>query len=165
MSRPTGRQGALRSALPAGAMAVAVLAGAFGLVSESRSFRAGPAEVVVRGGGASYGGDHAVAANAMFTIAGSLGGLYPGDFAPLRLNVHNPYAFAIVVTSISTAVGPAGPGCGAGNLAVASFSGPLKVPGGGAAHTTVTVMLRHKAPDACQGAVFPLTYSGMARKA
>ena len=100
-----------------------------------------------------------------FTIAGSVGGLYPGASARLVLTVSNPQPFAIDVTSITTTVGDASASCAASNLTVAAFSGNLNVPGRSSARVAVPVALGHAAPDACQGAVFPLTYSGLAQKA
>jgi len=99
-----------------------------------------------------------------FTIAGSVGGLYPGASAQLVLTVSNPQPFAIDVTSITTTVGNPSASCSASNLTVAAFSGNLTVPGRGSAKVTVPVALSHAAPDACQGVEFPLTYNGLAQK-
>jgi hypothetical protein len=110
-------------------------------------------------------GRHSTSApHGAFTIAGSIGGLWPGHSAPLVLTVYNPQPFTIDVRSISTVVGTPKTGCTASNLTVAGFAGRLYVPAGGMAHLSVPVALIHAAPDACQGAVFPLTYSGFARK-
>lgn len=100
-----------------------------------------------------------------FRISGSVGGLYPGDSAPLMLTVTNPQQFAIVVTSIATTAGSPNPGCVAGYLTVAGFSGQLTVAAQGSGQISVPVTLSHAAPNACQGAIFPLTYSGSAHKA
>jgi len=100
-----------------------------------------------------------------FSISGRVSGLYPGAVLPLTLTVSNSRSFPIDVTSISAAVGAPGGGCAASNLTVTSFSGQLFVPGKGARHAVVQVTLRHAAPNHCQGAVFPLTYSGTAVKA
>jgi hypothetical protein len=100
--------------------------------------------------------------NGRFTIRGSVKGLYPGKSKPLVLTVRNPQAFAIVVTSITTSVGTPNAGCASINLEVTQFAGNLPVPAKGTAKVTVTATLSHSAPDACQGAVFPLTFSGTA---
>jgi hypothetical protein len=99
-----------------------------------------------------------------FSITGSMTGLYPGETAPLSLTVHNSEHFAITVTSISTDVGAPGGGCAAANLTVGQFVGALPVAATGSAHVSVPITLVHAAPDACQGAVFPLTYTGQGRK-
>jgi hypothetical protein len=104
------------------------------------------------------------ASSGTFRIAGSIRGLYPGDSAPLVLTVTNPNHFAIVVTSISTTVGRPRASCVASNLTVHRFSGQLEVPASRSAKVSVPVTLSHRAPNACQGALFPLTYSGLARR-
>jgi hypothetical protein len=100
-----------------------------------------------------------------FRISGNVAGLYPGAHLPLVLTVTNPEHFAIVVTTLSVSAGNAAPGCGAANLATTSFSGNLHVPASGTATATVHVTLAHSAPNACQGVVFPLRYTGVATKA
>jgi hypothetical protein len=100
-----------------------------------------------------------------FRISGSVGGLYPGNTAKLVLTVTNPEAYAIVVETISTTVSSPGAGCGASYLVVTSFSGHLSVPAHGSASVSVPVTLGHAAPDACQGLVFPLQYTGSGSKA
>lgn len=99
-----------------------------------------------------------------FGIGGSVNGLYPGLTKPLKLTVSNPQHFAIVVTSVTVAVGNASQACGAANLSVTHFSGRRRVGAKGSARVTLEVTLAHSAPDACQGAVFPLRYSGRAVK-
>jgi hypothetical protein len=99
-----------------------------------------------------------------FTISGSVAGLYPGLSRPLVLTVTNPKTFAIVVTSITTAVQDAGPACTTSSLSVGAFSGQLAVPGSGSATTAVVAGLSLTAPDACSGATFSLVYSGVARR-
>jgi hypothetical protein len=99
-----------------------------------------------------------------FTIGGSVGGLFPGASKQLVLHVANPQHFAIVVTRIQTTVESPSQSCSGSYFTVPAFAGQLRVPAEGHAEVTVTVTLSHAAPDACQGAVFPLRYSGSARK-
>lgn len=99
-----------------------------------------------------------------FTISGSVTGLFPGASMPLVLTVSNHREFAIVVTSITTSVGSPSPSCASANLSVSQFVGNLSVPAEGTSKVTVTVTLSLAAPDACQGAVFPLQYTGNAVK-
>jgi hypothetical protein len=106
----------------------------------------------------------AAAKDGSFRIAGSVGGLYPGLTKPLKLTVSNPQHFAIVVTSVTVAVGDASQGCKAGNIAVTDFSGRRRVGAKDSARVTLQITLVHEAPDACQGALFPLRYSGRAVK-
>lgn len=99
-----------------------------------------------------------------FTIDGDVDGLYPGASSQLQLSVTNNEPFAIVVVSIMTSVSDATSTCPASNLAVGSFIGHLSLRAGEQAVTTVAAVLRHGAPDACQGATFPLQYTGSARR-
>jgi hypothetical protein len=113
----------------------------------------------------SYGFRPAALHAGTFKIAGSIGGLYPGDKASLLLKVTNPQRYAIVITSISTAVSSARPGCASSNLTVAPFAGKLRVRARAAAQVAVEATMLHAAPNACQGAVFHLSYHGLGRKA
>lgn len=99
-----------------------------------------------------------------FSISGSVSGLYPGASLPLVLTVSNPHAFAIDVTSVTTSVGTPNAGCASSKLTVTPFAGNLVVADHATATLTVTATLSHDAPDACQGVVFPLQYSGTAVK-
>jgi hypothetical protein len=99
-----------------------------------------------------------------FRISGSAAKLYPGLTVPLVLTVTNLRLFPLVVTSLTVSAGDASGACVAANLSVNSFSGHLLVPAGGTAKTTLQVAMNHAAPDACQGAKFPLRYSGTATK-
>lgn len=100
-----------------------------------------------------------------FTILGSIGGLYPGETVPLTLTVTNLRTFNIQVTSIKASVGSASSSCKGSLLQVTGFSGSLAVPAGGSASTSVQVSLSHSAPDACQNALFPLSYVGKGQQA
>jgi hypothetical protein len=115
-----------------------------------------------------------------FSIVPELSGmsmLYPG--APpvtLPLTVQNPNSAPIRVTALQVSVAADPPGCAsADNLALgqsnASRSLPLKVPAGGSVRLPAqgvqppTLQLRDLPvnQDACQGARFPLRFSGSAR--
>lgn len=98
-----------------------------------------------------------------FLITGSLAGLYPGAEIPLDLTVHNPFGSAITVTSLAVTVADASRGCRAANLKVTSFAGALRVPAQHSSKLTVEATLQFAAPDACEGAIFPLVYSGSAK--
>jgi hypothetical protein len=110
-------------------------------------------------------GNRASATTPAFTITGSAQRLYPGRTLPLHLTVTNHETFAIVVTSITTAAADASSACPATELAVGAFAGALTEPCRRTAKVTVPIALVHAAPDACQGALFHLTYFGRARKA
>lgn len=97
-----------------------------------------------------------------FSIAGGVTGLYPGLTAPMVLTVSNPGQTQITVTSVTTSVGDASASCLAGDVSVSAFSGRLVVPAHGSATLSVSATMAHSAPDGCQGAVFPFTYTGQA---
>jgi hypothetical protein len=118
----------------------------------------------LRGGGTSWRTAGAVS-HRSFEIGGAVHGLYPGYAGRLELSVRNLRHFAIVVDSITTAVGPARNGCGASYLKVWPFSGHVRVLAHGTRMLSVSIKLSHAAPDACQGARFPLRYSGWGRRA
>ena len=149
---------------------MALIAGVVLAVVVQLRFGAGhPAVINVIGAGAavvSPSPSTAVASGetGRFGISGSVTGLYPGASMPLVLTVSNHQEFAIVVDSITTSVGSPSPACASANLSVSQFTGNLAVPAEGTSNVTVTVTLSHAAPDACQGAVFPLQYSGTAVK-
>ena len=115
--------------------------------------------------GASDGAPVTAAATPAFTIHGSVSALYPGAAKHLTLVVTNNESFAIVVTSISTTVADASPTCVHTYFSVAAFSGALRVAAKHSASVKVTVTLKHSAPNACQGARFPLRYIGTAGRA
>jgi hypothetical protein len=106
-----------------------------------------------------------------------LGALYPGaPPLPLPLTVSNPNPVPVFVISLGVTVSAGPPGCAADtNLALgqsgASAASPLEVPAGGqvslpgAGIAPPTIQLRDLPvnQDACQGASFPLEFSGVAR--
>lgn len=147
---------------------IALIAGVVLAASSQLRLGAGPsAGLTINGAGAasvsaSTSGQAPPGHSDAFGISGSVSGLYPGASLPLTLTITNREPFLIVVTSISTSVGKPKAGCDATNLGVTQFTGELRVPSGGAAQLTVTATLAHAAPDACQGAVFPLRYAGTA---
>jgi hypothetical protein len=100
-----------------------------------------------------------------FGIRGEVTGLFPGDSQPLVLTVSNPQHFAIVVTSIVTTVSSPGGGCSRSYMTVSGFSGALTVAARGLAQARVTATMSLAAPDACEGAIFPFSYSGTAHRA
>jgi hypothetical protein len=113
-----------------------------------------------RGGGGQpgSGGDDP----GTFEISGHVDGLAPTVVRQLAMRLENPARFDIVVEPLQVAVGDAAPGCPANALAVALADVPVVVPARGETTVTVSVALIDDPPDACQGATFPLTYTGTA---
>jgi hypothetical protein len=99
-----------------------------------------------------------------FVVSGHVQNLRPGASRPMVITVRNPNSVAIRVTSVTMAAGTAGPSCPASALTLRPWTGGLVVPKRGTASTTVDVGLKPTAPDACQGARWPLTFGGTAVK-
>lgn len=146
--------------LVAGAVLAAILQLRFGVGH--------PTVMIVGGAGAASVSPTPATASAgqtgRFGISGSVTGLYPGASLPLVLAVSNPHQFTILVNSITTSVGSPSAGCLSTNLKVTAFVGSLSVAPKGTSNVTLVATLSHSAPDACQGVVFPLQYSGTATK-
>ncbi len=96
-----------------------------------------------------------------FGITGSVTGLYPGRSTSLQLTVANPQHHDITVTSIATTVGNASASCPSSYLQVTEFAGSVLVAAQHQVTVTVTASMLASAPDGCQGANFPLVYSGI----
>jgi hypothetical protein len=78
------------------------------------------------------------------------------------VRVDNPQSETITVQSAVVTVGDASPSCGALNLVAESFSGNVTVPGSGTATLPIHIHMAAGAPDACQGASFPLRLAATA---
>lgn len=95
-------------------------------------------------------------------LAGTVGGLYPTATQPLAITLTNGGAVPLNVVDLVVTVGDANASCAASSLQVAPFTGSLLVPANGAAVTSVDVTMSPTADNSCQGAAFPLAYSGTA---
>jgi hypothetical protein len=100
-----------------------------------------------------------------FVVSGQVENLRPGGSRPMVLTVRNPNSVGIRVTSLTVRAGAASAACQASSLTLPQWTGSLVVPKNGTATLTVNVALKSTAPDACQGARWPLTYGGTAVKA
>lgn len=100
-----------------------------------------------------------------FTISGSVSGLFPGARSQLPLTLANTSRRDIEVTAVRATVADAGPGCSSTTLSITPFRGSVIVKAGGTASVSLAVTMSSDAPDACQGATYPLTYQGDARPA
>jgi hypothetical protein len=105
-----------------------------------------------------------------FTIRGDVETLYPGATLDLVVTITNPQQFAIEVTEIDvvTKTDPSHTGCSASSYVDgSSFEGSIVVARKGSTIRSgiLSVSMDHAAPDACQGARFPLEFHGRAVKA
>ncbi len=112
--------------------------------------------------GSSRSRDSRVAST--FTLHGRVVGLYPGARTRLVIAVHNRGRRRLRVHSITTRARDAKPGCSAKNVRVAAFHGRLPVGAGRWRNVTVSVRMLPTTAVACQGAVFPLVFSGRATR-
>ncbi len=125
-----------------------------------------------KGGGASQGnggGNTNPNGNAphTFTISGSLPSVFPGQSTVMYLTVDNPNNQAIEVTSLTLRVGDASRACTAANLSPSSETQNFTVVVAknsslGGQSFPMPISMSAAAPDACQGATFPITLTGIA---
>src|SRR4051812_26159325 len=99
------------------------------------------------------------AAAVQFTLTTSYTGLYPNADASVPVTVHNPAAYELAVHTAAVRVGDASPGCPAINLEAFSYSGDVVAPRHGEATIPIRMHMVASAPDACQGATFPLSFT------
>jgi hypothetical protein len=97
-----------------------------------------------------------------FEIAGEVDGLFPGADMTLDAEVTNPYPFAIRVISTTVTVLDASPACPASMLEIGDSHATVEVPPGGTGTVPLDVRMSLNAPDACQGATWPLEFTGTA---
>jgi hypothetical protein len=100
------------------------------------------------------------AADVQFTLTTSYTGLYPNADASVPVTVHNPAAYDLAIHTAAVRVGDASPGCPATNLEAFSYSGDVVAPSHQDATITIRMHMLASAPDTCQGATFPLSFTG-----
>lgn len=102
-----------------------------------------------------------------FSIVGSAYGLYPGGTVRLPLDITNPNAEDIRVTSIDVSVvATSGGSCSPSNVHAADYAGEgFLVPAGESRTISLALTMSAQAPDACQNVTFTLSYSGEAEQA
>ena len=103
-----------------------------------------------------------VRAEEPFEISGEVDGLYPGTDVTLTAEIANPYPFAIQVVSTRATVLDARDGCPASLLEIDDARSSVEIPARGIGSVSLRVRLDRAAPDACQGATWPLLFSGTA---
>jgi len=99
------------------------------------------------------------AADTQFTLTTNYTGLYPDADVTVPVTVHNPMAYDLAVHTANVQVGNATPGCTADYLEASPFSGDIVAPAHGDTTIPIRMHMLASAPDACQGATFPLSFS------
>src|SRR5688500_5149322 len=100
-----------------------------------------------------------------FPISGSIADLVPGDQRTLLLQVTNPNPFTVSVNQVLVTATAASADCGVANLSISPLPAPVLVGGNASGTAGIPIKLVATAPDACQGATFPLTFSAEVTKA
>jgi hypothetical protein len=113
------------------------------------------------GRGEDVGASPAAAAHkGHIEVHGKVGGLYPGAQKKLRVHVKNTAGSRMWVKAVQTAVGDASSSCESDYLGVRQKTGKHKfVAPHSEKKVKVNVHLDSSAPDACQGAKWPLDYA------
>lgn len=100
-----------------------------------------------------------------------IGGMYPTRVEALQISFTNPHSFDIVVKTVQVTVSNANSDCSQIYLqrpeGVRTLATPIVVPRNGTAPgpsgaQAMDVKLLNSAPDACQGATFPITVTATA---
>lgn len=97
-----------------------------------------------------------------YQIAGEVDGLYPGAVATLDSRVTNPHPFPIRVVSTTVTVFDASSECPASMLEIGDSQATVEVPPLGMGTVPLDVRMSLSASDACQGATWPLMFTGTA---
>lgn len=108
----------------------------------------------------------AAAAPARFVVQGEVEGIYPGIETTLNATATNPGTSDLTVISVDVTAGDAGPSCPADllyfrDLYFGDGAPSVVVPAGGQAVVPLTIRLDAAAPDACQGATWPLEFAAL----
>jgi hypothetical protein len=96
-------------------------------------------------------------------IRGTVTGLYPGVRRRIAVRIHNDFGQSVIVVRLRTRVKDASPACGRRYLKAKRVSRPRTIPPQANRRIAVRVRLvrvrlLRSAPDACQGATFPLRF-------
>jgi hypothetical protein len=158
--RASDRRGRLRIIVVAGALGCVGLVAGLAYSGSRQAPRIVDAAMITSGSG--------------FGLSGSVGNLTPGISSRLILTVTNRTSGAITLKIVTINVRKIPVGCPMANLTVngAKFAGSpatvtitalnTKVPTRGKAKVPLRMRLARSAPNGCQHARFPLSYSGIA---
>jgi hypothetical protein len=138
-----------KSLLLNAALAVALLAGAVAVAAETGMI------VTERPPG---GPSAAERPTPKIQVRGHVRGLYPGAHKEMRVQVRNGLPQQVSLVSVRARVSDASPTCKRQNLSVKRFRGnkPIRAYSNTKVHVQVT--MKSIAPDACQGARFPIKF-------
>jgi len=99
------------------------------------------------------------AAPGRVVVGGEIDGLFPGFTGVMQARVTNEYAETVRVTLLDTTVHDAKAACPASLVTVTKSTTEFDVAAGTTVTTPITVHMDFAAPDACQGATWPLHFT------
>lgn len=91
-------------------------------------------------------------------LSGHVAGLYPGAAKSFRVSVANRSRRRWVVRLVKAVPGAPNRRCPAGNMKLAPYRGAFELPPRARRSVSLRAAMHPDAPDACQGALFPLTF-------
>jgi hypothetical protein len=91
-------------------------------------------------------------------LSGHVTGLYPGAVKSFRVSVANRSRRRRVVRLVKAVPDAPNRRCPAGSLKLAPYQGALELPPRARRSVFLKAAMRLDVPDACQGALFPLTF-------
>jgi hypothetical protein len=97
-------------------------------------------------------------------LGGHAGGLYPGRVKTLWVQVDNPTRRRRVVDVVEVVVHDARARCSARNVRVGAYRRRLVLPPRGRRLVSLAIAMRLDAANACQHAVFPLTFRAKVKR-
>ena len=117
-----------------------------------------PALATLAGARAGARSDPAPAPHPAIRLSGHVAGLYPGAAKSFRVSVANRSRRRWVVRLVKAVPSTPNRRCPAGNLKLAPYRGALELPPRARRSVSLRAAMRPDVPDACQGALFPLTF-------
>ena len=132
------------------ALAVTLLAGAVAVAAETG--------VIVTERPPSAASSVAERPTPEIEVKGNVKGLYPGAEKSMKVRVFNRLAKPVVLVSVRARVGNANHACTRENLRVTRFKDSRPIKAMGRARVRVSATMQPGAPDACQGARFPIAF-------
>jgi hypothetical protein len=92
-------------------------------------------------------------------VHGHVSGLYPGGRKQMRIVVRNHETFTVRVTQVTARVSNASSTCRSRNVRIVRFTGSRAIAGHGRIRIYLPTRMRRRAPNACQGLRFPVTFT------
>ena len=92
-------------------------------------------------------------------VHGRVRGLFPGARKQMRVVLRNTTPETVRLTGITAVVANASPTCRARNVSVRGFVGSRTIPALASIRVPLRSRMRPKAPNACQGARFPVRFT------